>query len=258
VSDGESTISVPSRWVFGAENQTFVFEYRGTWYEGLVSYFTEIDGLDTTIGDGSLHPATLLQALGRPIDEAERSACFGCHSTGSEAAGSVNLAGLRPGVTCDHCHAGALEHQAAAYTGSRQFLPLDLRAQSPDQLATFCGQCHRTWETVMRMPAHGVFDVRFQPYRLQNSKCYNGADPRISCVACHNAHSASRPDAATVTAKCLACHAGPPANPAKPCPVSTTNCASCHMPKIQLPEGHKLFTDHQIRIVQHPGEAYPY
>ena len=28
------------------------------------------------------------------------------------------------------------------------------------------------------------------------------------------------------------------------------------MPKVELPGGHALFTDHMIRIV-HPGEAYP-
>jgi hypothetical protein len=268
VSDGKTSLSVPVHWTFGVDNQTFVFEYEGHWYEGLVSYFAEVNGLDTTIGDDSLHPTTVLEALGRPIVEAERAACFGCHSSGNQPNGIVDLKTLTPGITCDHCHEGALQHQAAALKGSRLGLPPDLRRASPDRVSAFCGQCHRSWETVMRMTQFGPFDVRFQPFRLVNSKCYDGADQRISCVACHDVHAASSPSAQTVTTKCLACHSSSSgtlvktsatnANPkAKACPVSNTNCASCHMPKVALPGGHRLFTDHYIRVT-HTGEAYPY
>jgi formate-dependent nitrite reductase cytochrome c552 subunit len=38
--------------------------------------------------------------------------------------------------------------------------------------------------------------------------------------------------------------------------VAKANCASCHMPKVNLPGGHMSFTDHEIRIVK-PGEPYP-
>jgi predicted CXXCH cytochrome family protein len=262
VSDGLANITVPLHWVFGANNQTFVFEYEGNWYEGLVSYFSEVKGLDTTIGDAALHPATLLEALGRPIDAEEQTACFGCHSSGGQSKNGVILSALTPGVTCDHCHSGALEHQAAAMHGSRLHLPADLKASTADGMSNFCGQCHRTWATVMRTSVTGSFDVRFQPYRLANSPCYNGADRRISCVACHDPHSASLPSAATVTTKCLACHSSG-AEPvamgehAKLCPVAKDHCASCHMQKVSLPGGHKLFTDHDIRVV-HPGDPYPY
>lgn len=69
--------------------------------------------------------------------------------------------------------------------------------------------------------------------------------------------------------KCLACHqptagreggARPAAkgaeNPAAPHPAGTKQCATCHMPKVELPGAHFQFTDHRIRIVK-PGEAYP-
>lgn len=250
VTDGTSTISVPIHWSFGQDNQTFVFEYQGNWYEGLVSYFSKIDGLDTTIGDASIVPKTVLEAIGRPIVEEERSACFGCHSSTALAGNEV-----RPGVTCDHCHANALEHQAAILKGSLKPLPPKLHGLSAFDTSNFCGQCHRTWEAVMRMPALGASDVRFQPYRLADSKCFNGGDARISCTACHNPHSASMPTAERVTAQCTSCHNG--TAEAKVCPVSKTDCASCHMPKVDLPGGHRLFTDHDIRIVK-AGEPYPY
>ena len=259
VTDGKKTISIPLHWTFGVDNQTFVFEYEGRWYEGLVSYFAEVKGLDTTIGDGGLRPTALIEALGRETVQAERAACFGCHSSGSEANGTVDLKALTPGVTCDHCHEGGLQHQAAALKGSRQGMPEDLRKANSDRTSAFCGQCHRTWETVMRMTQLGPFDVRFQPFRLANSKCYDGGDQRISCVACHDVHAASRPVPETVTAKCLACHSAGISltSKAQKCPVSNTNCASCHMPKVALPGGHKLFTDHYIRVAR-SGEPYPY
>ncbi len=250
VTDGTSTLSVPVHWSFGVDNQTFLFEYEGHWYEGLVSYFSAINGLDTTLGDEALHPATLAEALGRPVSENEREQCFGCHS--SKLSKTVEI---RPGVTCDHCHVDALQHQAAILKGSLANLPPKLGAMTAFGTAQFCGQCHRTWETVMRMPPVGVRDVRFQPFRLANSKCFNGGDARIACTACHDPHSASLPSPATVTQKCVACHNT--SAQAKVCPVSKTDCASCHMPKFELPGGHKQFTDHDIRVVK-AGEPYPY
>jgi formate-dependent nitrite reductase cytochrome c552 subunit len=38
--------------------------------------------------------------------------------------------------------------------------------------------------------------------------------------------------------------------------VSTEHCVTCHMPKVQDPQFHGSFTDHDIRIVR-PGDPYP-
>jgi CxxC motif-containing protein (DUF1111 family) len=104
-------------------------------------------------------------------------------------------------------------------------------------------------------------NVRFQPYRLTNSKCYEGTDPRISCVACHDPHQDVVREDSTYDPKCLACHAAAShaassAVSAKSCPVAKENCVSCHMPKVTLPNGHMTFTDHEIRVVR-PGDGYP-
>jgi formate-dependent nitrite reductase cytochrome c552 subunit len=42
----------------------------------------------------------------------------------------------------------------------------------------------------------------------------------------------------------------------KACPIAKANCVSCHMPKVELPNGLITFTDHQIRVVR-PGDPYP-
>ena len=134
---------------------------------------------------------------------------------------------------------------------------------SADQASNFCGQCHRTWAEIAVTPNPSIANVRFQPYRLTGSKCYDPDDARISCLACHNPHHDFGPKPVNFDPKCLACHSGakpaagkPPKPGAKACPVSKTDCVSCHMPKLELPGAHYKFTDHRIRIVK-PNEPYP-
>jgi hypothetical protein len=124
----------------------------------------------------------------------------------------------------------------------------------------FCGACHRTWTHVQLMRVQGVNNVRFQPYRIFNSKCYDFDDKRISCTACHNPHEELRKDAAYYDAKCTACHQTKPVKAEKrgaACKAGKQrDCASCHMPEYEIPGAHFKFKDHQIRVVR-PGEAYP-
>ena len=126
-------------------------------------------------------------------------------------------------------------------------------------------------------PNPGISNIRFQPYRLTSSKCFDPDDARISCLACHNPHhDFTNPQTVNFDSKCLSCHAGgkpaaavkaialqtPASKPvvpkpgAKACPVAKSDCISCHMPKIELPGAHYKFTDHRIRIVK-PNEPYP-
>jgi hypothetical protein len=271
VTDGTRTLAIPVLWSLGAGNQTWVLEYDGKLYESLVSNYLAIDGLDITTGDESIKPKTLEEAMGRPIDDREKKACFGCHSTNSVTDGQVNLEHLHPGVECSHCHEGTAQHLADTVRGVDGPTPPALSKLASEDISNFCGQCHRTWETVIRGPWRGEVNVRFQPYRLANSRCFDGADPRISCVACHNPHQPLNRDKAFYDAKCLACHAAgatalqhavavgqsaPIANGAKVCPVAKDNCVSCHMPRVNMLGGHLTFTDHQIRVVK-PGIPYP-
>jgi hypothetical protein len=100
--------------------------------------------------------------------------------------------------------------------------------------------------------------VRFQPYRLANSKCYDTTDPRLRCTVCHDPHSEPERPASFYDGKCQACHARTNAKAgAKLCPVGKENCAGCHMPKVEIKETHNRFTDHWIRIAR-AGEKTPY
>jgi hypothetical protein len=104
---------------------------------------------------------------------------------------------------------------------------------------------------------NGLSNVRFQPYRIFNSRCYS-TDARIGCTACHDPHGPLEHNAAFYDLKCLACHQVSKTTEAnvRLCKIGKRDCASCHMPKIALPGAHFQFTDHRIRIVR-PGAPYP-
>lgn len=274
ITDGTETITVPILWAMGANAQTWVLERNGQLYESRVSYYPLVKGLGITTGDEKLDPKNLAEAIGRPMSNEEAKTCFNCHATDAVVDHKLNLSTLKPGLTCEHCHADAAAHLAAILADAEHVpIPKKLGQLSAEDTSNNCGQCHRTWETVVRSHWRGQADVRFQPYRLANSRCFNGTDARISCIACHNPHEKIVREASFYDAKCLACHApsasaapkvvaastAAPVNSAthaKMCPVAKANCTTCHMPKVPLPNGLMELTDHQIRIVK-AGEPYP-
>lgn len=262
VTDGTHAISLPIMWAMGAQAQTWVLERNGNMYESRVSFYPSIHALQITTGDEQLAPKNIDEAIGRPIGMDEAKACFNCHGTNAIHNHQLDLQAVHPGLTCERCHVGVLEHATGMLAGSASApIPPSLGKLQSEDISNFCGQCHRSWETVIRAHWNGPADVRFQPYRLANSRCFNGADPRISCVACHDPHQNVIRDITYYDAKCLACHGQQAVSktnmPApKACPVAKSRCVSCHMPQESLPNGLLRFTDHQIRIVK-PNEPYP-
>ena len=237
VTDGRDSIRVPIEWAFGqgAAGQTFLFRRDGQWYESRVSYFAALRGLDLTMGAQNIVPHNLGEAAGRALPATELRQCFDCHSTSATT----------PGVQCERCH-GATDAHLRAKAPMRS-----LGALSTEEMSDFCGQCHRTWSQVAANGPHGIQNVRFQPYRLANSKCYDAADRRIRCTACHDPHREVVTAPAAYDAKCAACHSAKHV-----CRVATRDCVTCHMPKLDLPGAHQKFTDHRIRIAR-AGEPYP-
>ena len=243
VRDGKETFQTPINWVFGqgTVGQTYLYERDGRWYESRVSYFSEIKGLDITMGQQDYKPNTLEQAAGRLTTPAEAAKCFDCHATNVRKS---DLSQMIAGVQCERCH-GPAEAHLQTKAAMRK-----LGSLTTEEMSDFCGQCHRTWSYVATNGPHGIQNIRFQPYRLANSKCYDAADNRIRCTTCHDPHRAVETTPAAYDAKCLACHA------TKPCRVATKDCVTCHMPKLDLPGAHNKFTDHRIRIVR-ANEPYP-
>jgi hypothetical protein len=249
----------------GQRMQTWVLERNGHYFESRVSYYPLVSGLQITVGQQVINPRTVEEALGRELNHGEVTNCFGCHASGALVNGQLTLAQMEPGVTCEHCHSGSSGHLLDALQGVFDSTPRNLKKLSSEEISSFCGQCHRSWETVIRNGIRGVLNVRFQPYRLENSKCFDGNDPRISCIACHDPHQSLVREDTKYDSKCLACHATPVAGSsvpqpakAKSCPVANTGCSGCHMPKVRMntPAGMITFTDHDIRLGK-PGDLYP-
>jgi hypothetical protein len=265
VSDDQQTISEPLGWAIGqgGAGQTYLYRRQGTFYESRVSFYSSLGGLDLTTGHSNRVEPTLEDAHGKPLALSEAKRCFACHMTAAVMEDRLEPEHLIPGVTCEACHGPGARHLAAIASGDRAqtyiFNPARL---TPGDADDFCGACHRTWWDVKLMDAPGVENVRFQPYRLQRSRCWNPDDPRATCVSCHDPHAPLETAAASYDAKCLACHVDQPghattaARPGPDCPQATSNCSSCHMPKILLPQMHARFTDHRIRIAR-PGDPYP-
>lgn len=182
--------------------------------------------------------------------------CFNCHATGAQRGTTLALDTMRPGVHCERCHGSATRHVAAVRSGEvAQAAMPRLSTLSTEEISDLCGACHRTWAQIAASGPKGILNVRFQPYRLTGSKCYDAADRRVACTSCHNPHDRAVRDAAFYDSKCQACHSQSAAS-AKSCKVAKSNCVSCHMPKVELPGAHFQFTDHLIRV-QRAGSPYP-
>jgi hypothetical protein len=257
VVNGKEQFTAPLLWAFGRgrAGQTYVFEHNGALYESRVSYFEAIDALDVTMGAAGSQPADIEQAAGRKMDDKGARDCFACHSTGAVREKKLSLDTMSPGVGCESCHGPVSGHVAAIRAGDAEGAKMKkLSAASAMELADLCGGCHRTWSQIAQNGPTGINNVRFQPYRLTNSKCYDPDDSRIRFTACHDPHAGPVREAAYYDSKCAACHAA--ALHTKTCPVAKTKCVTCHMPKIDLPGAHMKFSDHQIRIAR-ANDPYP-
>jgi Cytochrome c554 and c-prime len=270
---GAAPLSRELQWAFGAGHlgQTYVYEKNGSYYESHLTFFMSSQDLNITPGQSLAPPRSLEEAAGRRMPPAESRACFACHTTASVTNNQLDVKDAVPGVTCEACHGPGASHAAAMQSGEQQpgaYLIMNPSRLDPVESVDFCGACHRTWEDVVTNIGLGALNLRFAPYRLENSKCWSKPDARLTCVACHDPHQPLEHDPAAYDSRCLQCHVNQPAakttpdrrdsdhrdpdhrdsdHPGAACPVSTKNCTTCHMPKVESSIQHSTFTDHWIR-----------
>jgi hypothetical protein len=260
VSSGSQSSSAALTWAFGVGNvgQSFLFERDGAVHEARVSYFDSIHALAFTPGRAVTAPRDLAEAMARPVGETELRRCFGCHFTAPTTEGKFNPAAAIPGVTCEACHgpgrqhADAMKQRRSVSGDAPMFIPSRAR---PQESVDFCGACHATFFDIAHTGQQGLPSLRSQPYRLQLSQCWKAKDARVTCVACHDPHRPLVTDPVAYDDRCLSCHvtAGVPPTTeraGRPCPVGNSRCATCHMPKYDVPEMHHQFTDHRIQLPQ--------
>jgi len=273
VTDGTRTISALLVWAFGTSEvaQSYLFVQDGNYFESRATYFRSLKNIHFTPARALLTPSSLEEAMARPVGIEEIERCFLCHSTAAVVAGKFEPSKLKLSVTCEACHGPGVKHSDAMQesileggTGDEQArgMIFDPGKLSPADSVDFCGACHGTWWDVKLARISGVSEVRSQPYRLQSSKCWGKGDARITCVACHDPHIPLVREASAYDEKCLKCHVSTidlkstKDHPGAACPVATKNCATCHMPKVEVPEMHYAFADHLIRVVR-PGAPFP-
>lgn len=273
VTNGKETLSSPLLWAFGTPRigQSYLFKRAdGNFYEVRVSYFKTINRLDFTPARALPHPKDVEQAMDRLVPPAEVKGCFSCHSTEAVIGSQFNEQHLIPGITCEACHGPGAKHVA----DMKALMKGDLAAAAqndifnsahllPNDAVEYCGACHSTWWDVKLSGVTGPSKARSAPARLVTSKCWGKfGDSRLVCTACHDPHVPLQTNEASYDHACLSCHntaidaALTPQHPGKACPVAKRDCASCHMPKVYVPEMHDYFTDHRIRIAR-AGEPFP-
>ena len=266
-SDGQNTSSAKLTWAMGlgVHGQTYILERDGAFFESRVSYYPLLEGLDLTPGHPSVAPTSLDGALGMRLSKPEVQRCFGCHSTASTTNGHFDLTHIFEGVTCEACHGPGAKHVAAMKNGDFEIgkhLVFDPAGLDQTDAVEFCGACHRTVSDVYLIGMFDIRNLRFQPYRLETSKCWKSGDARLTCVVCHDPHKPLVKAAGAYDERCLSCHTArrkeKPSkdHPGKACPVATQECVTCHMPKYDLPGMHSKFTDHRIRIAR-KGVPFP-
>jgi hypothetical protein len=272
LTDGETTLQFPLLWAFGVGRvgQSYLFKKEdGNFYEARVTYFAPLKNLEFTPARALISAKSPEEAMYRPVGAAEVARCFACHTTASVIGEEFDEKHLIPGVSCEACHSPGAKHVSAMQAAKLTGIAADAKDTifnsailKPADSVDFCGACHGTFWDVKLAGITGPSTARSQPYRLEQSKCWGKGDARLTCIACHNPHKQLETETAAYDGACLSCHVNgvhakrTADHPGPACPVNTQNCASCHMPKVYVPEMHGNFTDHRIRIA-HPGEAYP-
>ncbi len=193
------------------------------------------------------------------------SQCAWCHMSGyrknyDATADSYASAWQEPGVTCIQCH--RLADKPDAEDGC--LVQRADRKLAPDRIHDNCASCHaRREELSGRFRAGERFDDHFRlelplvegifyPNGMQRDEDYCETGLRLSrmgqagvtCIDCHDPHSARLKLTQEDNALCLRCHAdgtavngtaAPVIDMAKhsPCPASSkgTRCVECHMPE---------------------------
>jgi hypothetical protein len=222
---GGEAASASIQWIFGAGRraETPVALLGSVFLEHRISYYSDGNRFDLTMGHSAGISRSAEQALGRSLPRQAVEECFGCHSTG----GMPPAKSFQAGVQCEGCHAGALDH-------SNHHGPVQNPGRlKPKALVAFCASCHRSQP---EGNPDDLINVRYQVVRLSRSKCFQAG--KLSCLTCHDVHADVRTDPANYRARCLECHRDQQ---------DRGDCVSCHMPRVFITP-RLAFTDHYIRV----------
>jgi tetratricopeptide (TPR) repeat protein len=241
-----NVVEKPISLAIGSGNHAITYASRtprGLLLELPLSWYRKLNGFAMSPGyDSPAH-----QDFRREIS----ASCLFCHS---------NSATPAP-IDCQRCHGDAIAHAAR---------PSKSNIHNPRRNVEVCLQCHlettsrgipdsmrqsgreafsyRPGEPLVRYKLYfdradtqstDRFEINHAGFRLLQSRCFTESKGGLTCISCHDPHSAR------VRARaCQQCHNSPHVRDA------SSDCASCHMPKRTASDAiHTTMTDHKIQRV---------
>ena len=152
--------------------------------------------------------------------------CERCHGdTAAHLAkpGRGNIFVSKSVETCLQCH---LETSSSRFTDS-------LRRPGRDVFSYKPGEPLSGYKFYFAAPDDGRLEINHAGYRLLESRCFRESQGRMTCVTCHDPHTAR-----VKRNSCQQCHAKPH---------TQEDCAPCHLPKRVTADAiHVSMTDHRI------------
>lgn len=244
-------------WLLGssahAQTAVSILPQTNSGVEHFWTWFAHRDELGRTPGQPDFHAASgpIDTCEGRQMTGKDVTHCFSCHMTFGPAPGQ-ELSEVRwhPNISCERCHGPRRLHAEAAHQGRAEAVKPMVTLKDPAVEMALCAQCHRGTAEVDSSIAESD-RVRFQPYRLEQSRCFQANPVALTCVTCHDPHDATSHDIAAYRNVCLSCHSQPDQTHCGAISTeafSEANCASCHMPE-ETWSGGIQFVDHWIRVV---------
>lgn len=195
--------------------------------------FTADDSAQYNLEDGSWVAYHFGET--KPYNEA----CFKCHTTGPDPAGSWNgnpqdsLGTFsEPGIRCEGCHGPGSDHVASPTTVTPPITGDSLKFDR-------CGDCHTRGSKTNIIPASGGFIKHHEQFNeMKASKHGDGVGFDLTCAHCHDTHIPDRYPAAAgaglsgIKMQCQTCHPGHEITITKPDGTTFTkpvDCVDCHM-----------------------------
>lgn len=244
----------------GVHARGYLFHLEdGSWVDARLNHYSSIKRWDFTSSQEKPQKYLIEQPLGRPMDSDEVLRCFTCHSTVVRADPVKSDAGVeyrvRPdrstlNITCESCHGPRAQHARDFRAGKPGAAK---QTWSADSMNKVCGRCHGLENL---QSSHPVI-ARFQPWGVDQSRCFRASAGRLSCTSCHDPHLNASREPAFYERKCLSCHDGAKQSIGRTvCKVNrASGCVGCHMPIDNRSMRHVTFTDHRIRVVRDQERA---
>jgi tetratricopeptide (TPR) repeat protein len=198
------------------------------------------------------------QVRGQPITVRDGVVrCLFCHVTNPREFRDPDKDGPGPeaadsGIGCERCHGPGTNHIFAVEADLADRAIVNVGPVSAEAVTAQCAVCHIVGDaSEMQDRREDPIWVRSSGATLTFSRCYTESQGGLSCLTCHDPHKDAEHSPTVYEQKCLTCHGSSSTakTNAKNCKINpSSDCLTCHMPKVPMPVLHTALTDHYIRV----------